>query len=685
LPSGLPDDVTTSADPGGENASQGMWLTASAWLPAELLTALSAVGGPSDHGDPPVAAAFCQGGPLDQLPPGPVLAAFLADASSATTSTSTAAGGASDGHPEAGHPEAAASGRTAAHPGAGAGADGPDAGMGDAAVGDPPAADHADTCGRPAADGAAGPFDGLAGCSDGELIGVIRGWRKQASLAAAGELAAVAELAARRHAQAKAAGEWDSTAIDAADDEIAAALTLTSRATSILIDRAAALRGLPATFAALAAGRIDMPKALVIVTSLNGQDPELARLVEAQVIGRAPAQTTGQLRAALHRALLAAGPDAAERRRETEEKQARIERAPEPGGCTATLAGRYLPVTATVAAWNRITALAHQLRQSGAPGTLDELRVRVYLALLSGQPTSPSATQPTTTPCTDSTESASGAGESVPTNEASPDKAGTASGGTAGMACPVSREPTDDPRAAAGPGGTAGQDAPSAPAPAGRRIGGAAVPDSDGLTGTVNLTIPLTTLLGLTDSPGDLGGFGPITAHTAREIAAATLGAPAVRWCVTVIGENSHATGHGCATRTRAAPPGTKPGSRAAPGDPGWAFTVKIAALADSDCAHERESTHYRPPPSLWHLIQIRNLHCTAPGCRMPAAKCDDDHTLAFEKGGLTCECNLGPLCRHHHRVKQSQGWRLEQPEPGIFAWVTPAGWKYITGPATYA
>ncbi|HYZ57257.1 MAG TPA: hypothetical protein VE733_27650 [Streptosporangiaceae bacterium] len=84
-----------------------------------------------------------------------------------------------------------------------------------AAAGGPPAADHTDTGGRPTAGGAAGPFDGLAGCSDSELIGLIRGWRKQAALAAAGELAAVAELCARRHAQAKAAGEWDSTAINA--------------------------------------------------------------------------------------------------------------------------------------------------------------------------------------------------------------------------------------------------------------------------------------------------------------------------------------------------------------------------------------------------------------------------------------------------------------------------------------
>lgn len=224
---------------------------------------------------------------------------------------------------------------------------------------------------RPADSGADEPFAGLARCDDSTLIGLIRGWRKQASLAAAAELAAVAELAARRQAEAKAAGEWDSTAIEAADVEIAAALTLTSRAASVLVERATLLRQLPATFGALASGRIDMPKALVIITGLTGQDPALARQIEAQVIGAFPAQTTGRLRAVLHAAVIAADPHGAEKRREAEEQRARIERGPEPGGVTASLTGRNLPVTATVAAWNRITALARQLKADGTPGTLD--------------------------------------------------------------------------------------------------------------------------------------------------------------------------------------------------------------------------------------------------------------------------------------------------------------------------
>jgi hypothetical protein len=49
------------------------------------------------------------------------------------------------------------------------------------------------------------------------------------------------------------------------------------------------------------------------------------------------------------------------------------------------------------------------------------------------------------------------------------------------------------------------------------------------------------------------------------------------------------------------------------------------------------------------------------------------------------CQCGNSPLCRHHHRVKQADGWRLEQPEPGVLVWHTPAGRTYTTTPTEYA
>jgi hypothetical protein len=32
----------------------------------------------------------------------------------------------------------------------------------------------------------------------------------------------------------------------------------------------------------------------------------------------------------------------------------------------------------------------------------------------------------------------------------------------------------------------------------------------------------------------------------------------------------------------------------------------------------------------------------------------------------------------------QAEGWRLEQAEPGVLVWRTPAGRAYVTNPTTY-
>jgi len=74
----------------------------------------------------------------------------------------------------------------------------------------------------------------------------------------------------------------------------------------------------------------------------------------------------------------------------------------------------------------------------------------------------------------------------------------------------------------------------------------------------------------------------------------------------------------------------------------------------------------------------------TAPGCGQPAARCDLDHTRPWHQGGLTCPCDLAPLCRHHHRCKQAEGWWLDQPDSGVLIWRVPSGRRYATTPTVY-
>src|SRR5712672_3777390 len=74
-------------------------------------------------------------------------------------------------------------------------------------------------------------------------------------------------------------------------------------------------------------------------------------------------------------------PDKARDRREAAQKDARVQRWAEDSG-NAALMGRELPPAEVLAADQRITAWAHELRKAGLEGSMDELRARAYLDLL---------------------------------------------------------------------------------------------------------------------------------------------------------------------------------------------------------------------------------------------------------------------------------------------------------------
>ena len=195
-------------------------------------------------------------------------------------------------------------------------------------------------------------------------------------------------------------------------------------------------------------------------------------------------------------------------------------------------------------------------------------------------------------------------------------------------------------------------------------------PDDQRLAARVNLTVPLLTHLGLSSEPGAVAGFGPVDPALIQELAIRTAAHPASRFCITLTGADGQAVGHGCLSG--------RPPDLSQPGSPG--FTVKFSALADGTCDHGHQEPGYQPSRRLRHLIEARNPTCAAPGCRRPAARCDLDHTVPYDQGGRTCECNLAPLCRYHHRCKQSEGWQLVQLSPGVMGWTTPAGRRYVTG-----
>jgi hypothetical protein len=488
-----------------------------------------------------------------------------------------------------------------------------------------------------------GPGDSFGGVADHELVGLVCAWDRAEAHAAARKLVAIAEVFRRNPADGfePEPGRMPLVVHEFTRDQLALALGESRAAADWLLTVAWHLATrLAGTLEALAGGVITRGKAELAVRLTQHLDDDEAGAAEAKVLGRAARLTPGGLRSAPARAVMEAAPDKARQRRETAARFARVERWAEDSG-NAALMGRELPPDEVLAADQRITAWAGELRTAGLEGGMDELRARAFLDLVLGQDSRPR-----------------------------------------------------DPRAS-----TAG------PSPGASPAGGA----GGGFAGRVTLTVPLGTVAGLADRPGELAGHGPIDPWLARDLAAAAAANPRSTWCVTVTDEHGHAVGHGCARpepkrhRQRAGPgppPGGHgfsftPASRDGPpggygtwrlripgGGPDW--IVVIDTLDTRHCQHRHEARGHDPGVRLRHLSQVRHATCTSPVCRRPASQCDFEHNTPYEAGGRTCLCNADPKCRHDHRLKQQPGWSVHQLPDGTFRWTTPAGRSYDTEPTRY-
>ena len=511
-----------------------------------------------------------------------------------------------------------------------------------------------------AADAAAdssGPGDSLSGAADHELVGLVCAWDRVEAHAAARKLVAIAEVFRRNPEDGfePEPGKMPQVVHEFTRDQLALALGESRAAADWLLTVAWHLATrLGATLDALRDGIITRGKAELIVRLTQYLDDGEARAVEAKILGRAGRLTPGSLRSALARAVMEAAPEKAKQRREAAARTARVERWAEDSG-NAALMGRELPPDEVLAADQRITAWAGELRQAGLDGGMDELRARAYLDLLLGKDSRPR----------------------------DPQAAGTT--GTAGTT---------------GHDGSAGAGAAPDTGPAGGAAGGFA--------GRVTLTVPLGTAAGRADRPGELAGHGPVDPWLARDLINAAARNPATTWCVTVTDEHGHAVGHGCAR-----PEPRSHRKRAGPGPPdgtGFSFTpasrdgppggygtwrlrtpgprpdwiVAIDTLDTRNCQHRYQSRGHDPGVRLRHLSQVRHATCTSPVCRRPARTCDFEHNVPYEAGGRTCLCNGGPKCRHDHRLKQQPGWKVDQLPDGTFRWTTPAGRSYDTEPTRY-
>jgi uncharacterized protein DUF222 len=203
---------------------------------------------------------------------------------------------------------------------------------------------------------------------------------EQAEFAA--DLAGVTECV--RAETARISHVWDSDIPALAAAEIAAALTWTKRAAKARLDDACRLiEGVPAAWAALRAGHIDLPKAKVLAEGTWTLPAAVARRVVEQILPEAPELTTGQLAYRLRRLVFEAEPAAAAKDYERGVAERKVARGLNPDG-TAYLAGYNLPPDQAAAADERLDALARAAKQAGDDRPIDQIRADVFLAVLAG-------------------------------------------------------------------------------------------------------------------------------------------------------------------------------------------------------------------------------------------------------------------------------------------------------------
>ena len=103
-----------------------------------------------------------------------------------------------------------------------------------------------------------------------------------------------------------------------------------------------------------------------------------------------------------------------------------------------------------------------------------------------------------------------------------------------------------------------------------------------------------------------------------------------------------------------------------------------VRAAAPGEPAHPAGTPGaYRPTRRLVRLLRARSPRCEWPGCGARATACDLDHDTAWPQGP-TCACNLGPLCRRHHRCKQTS-WTKQRTRDGGVRWTSPSGKSWTT------
>ena len=371
-------------------------------------------------------------------------------------------------------------------------------------------------------------------------------------------------------------------------EEVACALRLSPQTAAARLADAADLTGrLPATLAAVAAGRITLLHARALVDAVRVLPDPVATAIEAAVLTRAGEQTVAEFKRSVARAVARHDPRDPVQQHTDAAAQRRVDIYPAEHGMAQLIA--LLPADGA--------ALIATALDTAADRTATAART---------------ATDRTATAAR--TAAARNGGRTDPRTMAQRRADALVDLAT----CTLHGHP--DPHTGGGP---VDLDTTGVPLWQGRRP-------------TVQVTVALSTLLGLDHQPAELAGHGPIPAALALRIATDPTGS----WQRLITDEHGYLLDHG---RTR-----------------------------------------YRPPANLREHIINRDRTCRFPGCSRPARRCDIDHLQPYAHGGTTEQCNLHCLCSRHHHAKHDADWQTHRDHTGTTHWTSPTGRHYTKPPETH-
>jgi hypothetical protein len=413
------------------------------------------------------------------------------------------------------------------------------------------------------------------GADHDQLLSLLRQWQALESWAAAGKLGVLQALI-REEDQPLPGGGYHGDLPDgwtkSLTHEAALALAMPPQSAEKLMWTAWNLRArLPETGALLARGTLTLAKARAVDEALSQLTDEDAAEAEAMIVPELPGKTFGQAEKLAVQAALTVDPESATRRRaEAERNRARVMLRRDPSGA-ASLVGYDLPTDEALAGHANVCARADEYKASNVfPGVrMDQLRAMAYLDLVNeitteariacGQP--PSGLGAPNEYGPDPDECRPGGGpvdDGGPTRE-DPDGGPTREDPDGG---PTREDPDGGPATGDPDGGDPGRDGPggggSPASPPSRSPSSppSSQPPAPRSARLADLVIPLSTLLGLSERPGEGHALGPLDPDLCRSLAVTAANSRHTTICLTVTDPDGIAIGHGCTRPDRRKPSG---------------------------------------------------------------------------------------------------------------------------------